>query len=76
MPANAQWQGPRIIFCVGVNHEVDSVTNSDRVIMGKMVSRICTFMWAQNHGGGGGALIPRIHILKDYIFFRHGSFDL
>jgi hypothetical protein len=76
VPPNAHWQVPGISFFVGVNHEVDSITYNDRVIMGKMVGRICTCMWAQNHGGGGSALIPYTHILKDFIFCIHGSLDL
>jgi hypothetical protein len=76
VPQNAYWQGPGISLCVGVNHEVYSITYIDKVIMGKMVGRICICMWAQNHGGGGSALIPHIHILKDFIFCMHGSFDL
>ena len=76
MPPYVHWQGTRISFCVGVNHEVDSITYSDRVIVGKMVGRICNCMWAQNHGGGESALIPYSHILKDCIFCIHGSFDL
>jgi hypothetical protein len=38
------------------------------MIKGKMVSRIRTYMWAQSHGGGDSALIPHIHILKDFSF--------
>jgi len=33
-------------------------------------------MWAQNHGGGGSALILYTYILKDFIVCRHRSFDL
>ena len=76
MPPNTHWQGPGISFCVGVNHEADSVTYNDRVIMGIVVGTICTYMWAHNHGGGGIALIPYTHILKDFIFCIHASFDL
>jgi hypothetical protein len=76
VPRHVHWQGPVISLCVGVNYEVNSITYNDRVIMGKMVGRICTHMWAQNHGDGRSALISCIHILKDFIFCIHGSFDL
>jgi hypothetical protein len=46
-------QGPGINLCVRVNHEVDSITYNDRVIMGKMVAEfalVCGFKTMEVEG--------------------------